>query len=394
MNINELLKAKKDAKAKAETLLNAAISAKRDMTAEENTQYDALVAEVAKYDNLIAKASTVSGWEAGLDKTNGQALRPVATNNPSKAEIFASAEYKSAVDTYARLGLNGVTPDILAVLNEGTGSAGGYAVPQEFATQLVEKKQNINVMRQLANVITTASDRNIPVENSLGSAAWTAESGAYNESDASFNKVVLSAHKLTRIIKVSEELLQDASFDLQAYLVRNFGRVFGIAEEAAFVNGSGVGQPTGVLAGATVGITTAVNSAIAADEVIELYHSLKPAYRANAAWVMNDATALAIRKLKDAQNRYLWTDGFNQAPNTILGRPVYVSDGMPTIASTAKVIAFGDFSYYTIADRTPSTFQRLNELYAANGQVGFKMAERTDGALTVPEAVQVLQMAV
>lgn len=392
MNVNELLKAKREAKAKAESLLSAAIAAKRDMSAEENTQYDACVAEVEKLDGFIAKASTVSGWSSDLEKSNGQAIRPSATNNPTE-KTFASAEYKSAVLTYARLGHSGITSDIVAVLNEGSGSAGGYAVPQEFATQLVEKLQNENVMRQLANVITTASDRNIPVENALGFAAWTAESGAYNESDASFSRVILKANKLTRIIKVSEELLQDAMFDLQAYLVRNFGRVFAIAEEAAFVNGDGVAKPTGVLGAAEVGITAASATTVTGDEIIGLYHSLKPAYRAQASFLMNDATALVIRKLKDSQGRYLWADGFNQSPSTILGRPVYVSDGVPTIATGVRSIAFGDFSYYTIADRNPATFQRLNELYAANGQVGFRMAERTDGNLVVPEAVKVLVQA-
>ena len=125
---------------------------------------------------------------------------------------------------------------------------------------------------------------------------------------------------------------------------------------------------------------------------MDLFHSLKTPYRKNAVWVMNDSTIKAVRKLKDNNGQYLWQASLTAgAPNTLLGRPVYTSAYMPTIAGGAKSVAFGDFKYYWIADRQGRTFKRLNELYAKNGQVGFIGSQRVDGKLTLTEAIKVLQ---
>jgi HK97 family phage major capsid protein len=143
-----------------------------------------------------------------------------------------------------------------------------------------------------------------------------------------------------------------------------------------------------VVGSSTAGVTAASATDISADEVIELYHSLKRAYRTNASFLMNDSTALIIRLKKETTGQYIWQPGLVAGrPDTLLGKPVYISDAMPTAAISAKSLLFGDFSYYTIADRSPRTFVRLNELYAANGQVGFRGVQRTDGKLTLAEAV-------
>ena len=124
---------------------------------------------------------------------------------------------------------------------------------------------------------------------------------------------------------------------------------------------------------------------------MDLYYSLKSPYRRNAVWTLNDSTVKAIRKLKDGNGQYLWQPGITAgAPDMILGCPVRTSSYMPAIAAGAKTIAFGDFSYYWIADRQGRSFKRLNELYAATGQVGFLASQRVDGKLVLPEAVKVL----
>jgi HK97 family phage major capsid protein len=294
--------------------------------------------------------------------------------------------------SYIRKGV-GVSREVLAALNITTPSAGGYAVPTEFDRSIVEKLVNVNVMRQLADIITTAGDRKIMVENAIGSADWTAEAAtATNDSgsdDDSFSQVSLSAYKLTRIVKVSEELLEDAFFDVQGYLARKFANAFGIAEEAAFVNGAGSTKPTGVVRGASAGTTFHLHNDIATDEIFDLFHSLKRAYRANGSWLINDSTALMLRKKKTSQGEYIWqNDLAGGRPDTLVGKPVFVSDSMPTADNAGnKAVLFGDFKYYTIADRTPRSFTRLNELYAANGQVGFRGVERTEGKLTLAEAI-------
>ena len=229
---------------------------------------------------------------------------------------------------------------------------------------------------------------------SKGTASWIDEEGAYTESDDSFGQVSIGAYKLGTMIKVSEELLNDSVFDLESYIAREFARRIGTKEEEAFFTGDGTGKPLGILAasgGAETGVTAASATAVTADELMDLFYSLKSPYRKNAVWILNDSTIKAIRKLKDNNGQYLWQPSLVAGtPDTILGRPVKTSTYMPAIAAGAKTIAFGDFSYYWIADRQGRSFKRLNELYAANGQVGFLGSQRVDGKMILPEAVKVL----
>ena len=286
-------------------------------------------------------------------------------------------------------------PTVLNALQIGTDSEGGYLVPDEYERTLVEALEEENVFRQIAKVIQTSSgDRKIPVVASKGTASWIDEEGAYTESDDSFGQVSIGAYKLGTMIKVSEELLNDSVFDLESYISREFARRIGAKEEEAFFTGDGSGKPLGILAasgGAETGITAASATAITADELIDLFYSLKAPYRRNAVWVLNDSTIKAIRKLKDSQGQYLWQPSLTAgAPDLLLGKPVRTSAYMPAIAADAKTVAFGDFSYYWIADRQGRSFKRLNELYAANGQVGFLGSQRVDGKLVLSEAVKVL----
>jgi len=286
--------------------------------------------------------------------------------------------------------------EILNALTEGTDGEGGYLVPDEYERTLVKALEQNNIFRSLAHVITTDSgDKLIPVVASHGSASWVAEGGSYQESDESFTQVTLGAHKLGTMIKISEELLNDSAFDLENYMVGEFSRRIGNAEEDAFLNGNGTGKPAGILnatGGAQVGVTTAGATAITYDEIINLYHSLAVPYRKNAVWILNDSTIQYIRKLKDGNGQYLWQPSLvDGVPDRILGCPVKVSRYMPELAAGAKTIAFGDFSYYWIADRQGRSFKRLDELFAVTGQVGFRGSQRVDGKLILPEAIKVLQ---
>ena len=161
-------------------------------------------------------------------------------------------------------------------------------------------------------------------------------------------------------------------------------------------NGDGAGKPLGILAdngGAQVGVNAASATAITADELMDLFYSLNAPYRRSAVWTMNDATIKGIRKLKDNNGQYLWQPSLiANTPDTLLGRPIKTSAYMPTMATAAKAVAFGDFKYYWIADRQGRSFKRLNELYAKNGQIGFVGSQRVDGKLILPEAIKVLKM--
>jgi HK97 family phage major capsid protein len=325
-----------------------------------------------------------------LAKAVNQPIRTKPNAGTETKTGRASDEYKEAFWKALR---NKHSYDVQNALQIGTDSEGGYLVPDDFERTLIESLEQENIIRTLAHVVTTSfGDKKIPVVASKGTAAWTDEEAAMHESDDAFGSVTLGAHKLSTMIKVSEELLSDSVFNLEAYIAKEFARRTGSAEEEAFITGDGTGKPTGFLVTGEVGVTTAGN-AISMDEVIDFYHSLKEPYRKNAIFITNDATIKAIRKLKDGNGQYLWQPSVQAGqPDTILNRPLKTSGYVPAIAAGAKVLAFGDFSYYWIADRQGRSFQRLNELYAANGQVGFRATQRVDGKLILPEAVKVLQM--
>lgn len=286
--------------------------------------------------------------------------------------------------------------EITNALQIGSDSEGGYLVPDEFERTLVEGLEEENIFRTLAKVITTASgDRKIPVVATKGTASWIDEEGAVPESDDSFGQVSISAYKLGTMLKVSEELLNDSIFNLEAYIAKEFARRIGAKEEEAFFIGDGNGKPTGIFnatGGAQDGITAASATAITVDEIMDLFYALKSPYRKSATFILNDATVKAIRKLKDGNGNYIWQPSITAGtPDTILNRPVKTSAYVPNIAAGAKTIAFGDFSYYWVADRQGRSFKRLNELYATTGQVGFMATQRVDGKLILPEAIKTLK---
>ena len=195
------------------------------------------------------------------------------------------------------------------------------------------------------------------------------------------------------MIKVSDELLQDSVFNIESYISAEFARRIGAAEEEAFITGNGTGKPTGLLHatnGAGTGVTTAGNS-ITADEIIDLVHSVKSVYRKKSIFLLNDSTIKAIRKLKDGNGQYLWQPGIKEGqPDTLLNYKLVTSPFMLEVGAGNKVILFGDFKSYWIADRQGRSFQRLNELYAATGQVGFRATQRVDGRLVLAEAMKCL----
>lgn len=369
------------------------------MLSEEDTAtYDKMEQDVMNLGKEIERLERQAAIDAELSKATSTPLtgKPGAKMGKDEKEKSgrASDEYKCSFWNAMRV--KAPMPSVLNALQEGTDSEGGYLVPDEFERTLVEALEEENVFRTLAHVIRTSSgDRKIPVVASKGSASWVDEEGAYQESDDAFSQVSIGAYKLGTMIKVSEELLADSVFDLEAYISKEFARRIGSREEESFFNGDGKGKPLGILAaagGAEVGVTAASATAITADEVIDLFYSLKAPYRKNAVWLLNDATVKQIRKLKDSTGQYLWQPSLVAGtPDTILGRPVKTSAFMPTAAAGAKTIAFGDFKYYWIADRQGRTFKKLSELFAATGQVGFMGTQRVDGKLILPEAIKVLQ---
>ena len=367
------------------------------LSAEDDAAYTKMEQEITDLGKEIERLERQEALDAEL---NRPVNKPLTGKPGGKAGTDGEDKTGRASDDYRKNFWNAMRskvpmPNVTNALQIGTDSEGGYLVPDEYERTLVEALEEENIFRQMAKVIKTSSgDRKIPVVASKGTASWIDEEGAFPESDDSFGQVSIGAYKLGTMIKVSEELLNDSVFDLQSYISREFARRIGAKEEEAFFTGDGKGKPLGVLAatgGAETGVTAASATAVTADELMDLYYSLKSPYRKKSVWVLNDSTIKAIRKLKDNNGQYLWQPSLTAgAPDTILGRPIRTSAYMPAIAAGAKTIAFGDFSYYWIADRQGRSFKRLNELFAATGQVGFLASQRVDGKMILAEAVKVL----
>lgn len=391
MTINELREKRAKLWNTMEGFLDTHRTDKGVLSAEDDATYGNMETELEALTNEIHRMERRDAHEAELSK----AVSDTLTARPDKQ---AMPERKGrASDAYAEdFGRHLRGKQLIHnVLSEGVDADGGYLVPEEFERQIVQELEEENVVRKLAKVITTQHERKIPVATGHSTAQWTAENAAYTESNPTFGQKQIDAFKLTDLCRVSIELLQDSAFNIEEYLRAEFARAFGIAEEEAFCVGTGTGQPTGIFTanGGTVGVTAASATAITADELISLVYALKSPYRRNAKFLMNDATISAIRKLKDNNGAYLWQPSLQAGePDRLLGFELYTSPYVPTMAAGALTVAFGDFKNYWIGDRAGRTVQRLNELYATNGQIGYVATERVDGKVILPEGIQLLQM--
>lgn len=378
--------------------MNSFLDSHRNTDGVLSIEDDAKYADMEKeFDSLTREINRLDRKDAIENELNKPVNTPIVTKPVNGDEEDkpgrGSKNYKKSFWNAMRS--KTVRPEVTDALQVGTDTEGGYLVPDEFEKTLIEALEEENIFRKLATVIKTSSgDRKIPVVASKGSASWVDEEGLIPESDDSFGQVSIGAYKLGTLIKVSNELLNDSVFNLEAYISKEFGRRCGAKEEEAFFNGNGTGKPTGILDatyGAETGVTADAVDKITADEIIDLFYSLKAPYRKRAVWVLNDSTVKAIRKLKDGNGNYLWQPALTEGtPDTILGRPVYTSAYMPSIAAGARTVIFGDLSYYWVADRQGRTFKKLSELYATTDQTGFMATQRVDGKLILREAVKVL----
>ena len=346
---------------------------------------------VANVDNYLSTPITQTilpqpgafggGWNipTGNGATNGKVGR-------------ASDEYRQAALMAIRTKFRRISND----LSGNTDASGGYLIPAEWDTRLIQTLQDECIMRSLGTSITTSGEHKINIAATKPAATWGAEGGALTFGNGTFNQVSLDAHKVHVGILVTEELLADNAFGLENYILEQFGQAIANAEEDAFITGTGVGQPTGfltTLAADTNAFIQTKGADISADDVLDLVYSLPRPYRKKAAFLVNDATMAKIRKFKDSTQNYLWTPSFTAGEaDRLLGYPIYTSAYMPVATSGNFALAFGDFSYYNIADRGTRSFQELRELYAGNGMVGYLMKERVDGILIDNSAIRALQI--
>lgn len=395
--MNKILELR-EKRAKAWEAAKAFLDTKRSdsglLSVEDTATYDKMEADVVALGKEIERLERQAALDAELNKPINTPItgRPGTSSGEEPKTGRASEAYRKAMLDALRCNFKRVSN----VLEEGVDANGGYLVPDEYDRRLIDGLTEANIMRSLATTITTSGEHKINIAATKPAASWIEEGGALTFGDATFSQILLDAHKLHVAIKVTEELLYDNAFNLEGYILDQFAKALGNAEEDAFLNGDGEGKPLGIFAatgGAQVGVTTA-GQTIVADEVINLVYSLKRPYRKNAVFITNDQTLSIIRKLKDDSAAYIWQPSYQAGePDRLLGYPVYTSPYVPTLASEKPVVAFGDFSYYNIGDRGTRSFSELKELFAGNGMVGFVAKERVDGKLVLPEAIQVMKVA-
>ena len=387
MTIQELREKRNTAWNAAKAFLDSHRTEKGTLTAEDDATYTRMEQDIADLGKEIARLERQEALEAELSKPVGTPLtsKPATGKQPEVKTGRASDEYRKGMLTALRTNFRQVSN----VLQEGVDADGGYLVPEEYDRRLIQTLSEENIMRRLGHVITTSGEHKINIAAAKPAAAWIEEGGALQFSDATFAQILLDAHKLHVAIKVTEELLYDSAFNLESYIIEQFGKALANAEEDAFLNGTGVGQPLGLFAEVGGGhVAGTLSAALKADDVLGLIYELKRPYRKNASFIMNDKTVAQIRKFKDNNGAYIWQPSYQAGePDRILGYSVHTSEYVPENA-----IAFGDYSYYNIGDRGTRSFKQLTELFAGNGMIGYVAKERVDGKLILPEAVQILKL--
>lgn len=300
--------------------------------------------------------------------------------------MITSIAYNQAFKNYTQKKVNNGHTD---ALSEGQDGCGGYIIPRGFKEDYTAALNREDLFRRYATVLSTPlGDGHIQAIASTGEAEIVDASHAYPENNDTFTTYNFHAYKLAALTKIYNNFISDEHFDVQSYLNNEFARRFGRAEENVFLNGNGTNEPTGLLKTAEIGVSTNSEDTVTYDDIVKLYFSVKPEYRKNGVWLVNDDTAFALRSIKDSTGRYIWRDN----DDTIFGRPVIFSQYMPSIEMGKKPIAFGDLSYYWVLERQPLSLKVLRELFLLEDMTGFAASEFVDGRLIRTEAVKVIQM--
>ena len=388
MTVQELVDKRAKAWEMAKEFVNTHEDKNGNLSAEDAATYGKMEAEIEELTNSIDRQQRAERREQELSKPVNSPITGKPYKDEPQGEVktgTASDEYKKAMLTALRSNFRQVSN----VLQEGVDADGGYLVPIEYDSRLIDVLTEENIMRKLGTRITTSGEHKINIAATKPAAAWIDEGGQLTFGDATFDQKILDAHKLHVAIKITEELLYDNAFRLENYIIEEFGKALANAEEDAFLNGDGTGKPTGIFhktkGGEAIGTRTV---ALKSDDLLDLIYALKRPYRKSASFIMNDKTLAQLRKLKDNNGQYLWQPSYQAGePDKILGYNVHTSAFAPTDA-----ISFGDYKYYNIGDRGSRSFKQLNELFAGNGMIGYVAKERVDGLLILPEAVKVLNL--
>lgn len=390
------LREQRDAQAKiARELVN-----KKDWNAaNDQAAYDAIMAEIGQLDQRIDninKLNEIAAEASFNDHVAEAALRAERDKGDGATpalKLFAT--WLKGGDTALQAAERRMVFNTMSV---GTGSQGGYTVQSEIAAKVIELLKQYGGMREIATVIRTEQGNPLNFPTSDGTTEIgeiVAENAKASAQDASFGTTPLSVVKYgSKSFAVPIELLQDSVIDIEAFVLNRIAMRLARKQNLDFTLGTGTGQPTGVITASSAGVTAATGGAttVTYANLVDLQHSVDPAYRAlgRTRYMFHDQTLAAIRKITDSQNRPIFVPGYTSGlagvsgsvPDTILGKPFQINQDMPIMAANAKSIAFGDFSYYTIRDAMDVTIQRYTDsAFGLQGQVGFIGWMRSGGNL-------------
>lgn len=347
-------------------------------------------------------SSALDNYKKRLDTIETVYSRPAV----GEAEGIKSAEvgeYGKAFRGYLRKGMDGGLEALQAKsLSVGSDSDGGYLVTSAMSSRIVQAIFETSPMRQLASVESISTDAlDLIDDHSSAVAGWTTETGTITEtSSPTLAKRHIPTHEMYAQPKATQKLVDDSAIDIEAWLSAKIADIFARTQNTAFISGSGVGQPRGILtyaAGTSWGqiqqVNSGTNGQVTSDALINLFYALKDGYARRASFLMNRAVVQQVRLLKQATtNQYMWQPGLAAgAPDTLLGVPVYMASDMPTAATNSLSVAVGDFAAaYQIVDRIG--IRILRDPYTEKPFVKFYATARVGGDVVNSEAIKLMKL--
>jgi len=402
MSLVDLLQKRANLWEQAKAIHDRSVEEKRALHADEEEQYNRLIEEIDGLTATIEREKRMEEQRATMEAAAFHKKQGKKKDEQRQVPVLETEEYRSAYQNWLKLGVQGLDDEQRSILEQGrqslesralsavTGSAGGYTVPQGFYNEIIEAMKTFGGMRQVRYTsVRTAAGNDLPIPTNDDTANKGAivneNTPAGNATDLTFGQKILKAHKYTsKTILVPIELLQDSAFDIEAFIRRKIAERIGRILNEHFTVGSGTGEPQGVITGASLGKSAASGqtNSITYEDLVDLQHSVDPAYRVNAEWMLNDGTLKAIRKLKDGNGVPLWQPSLTVGePDMILGKRYVINNDVPELGAGAKSILFGDFSNYFIRDVMDLMIVRIAEKYIESGQIGFIAFSRHDGLL-------------
>jgi HK97 family phage major capsid protein len=374
---------------------------KPEFTADDQATYDNSMVEIDKIDASIKR----------IQDTNAKIAEEAATANVAEgADRAARNSGKKGLSAYAkwlRGGDAALNADdwasIRNTMSTGTGSQGGFSVDTEVASMVIDRLREFGGMRSVATIISTAGHGVLSFPTSDGTTEVgeiVAENATVTRQSPVFGTVSLPVFKFSSLdVAVPIELLQDSNVDIEAFVQDRLATRLGRVTNQMFTTGTGTGQPNGIATAATIGVTAANGTsqvtAVIYDSLVNLQHSVDPAYRARGSWMFNDTTLREIRKIRDGQQRPIFVPGYETgapggSPDRLLGSPIVVNQDVANMAASARSIIFGDLTGYYIRDVMAMEMYRFTDsAFARNGQVGFLALMRTGGNLVDVNKVRI-----